>query len=260
MALLKFFRPAGAHENEQTLATLFDSLEDVVLRIQHGDRLDYVNRCWTGLTGISKEQSLRRTLTSFFHPEDVHIWQQTLSDIAESRQSQLIWLRVIGPDEEIRWCEMRLQSMHQATLYPLSATLCDITPQVRADQVRNASHRSLSGLVSTIPAMIYRSRNNLSWTMEYISEGCEQVTGYKAEELMDQPQLSYGSMIEPQDAGDVWRQVQDAVSNHTTFELKYRICDAAGKRKTVLEKGQGIYSESGNVLGVQGVIFVTSSA
>lgn len=255
MALTALFRSRPAHSNEHSLAELFDSLEDVVLRIGAHDQLQYVNRCWSTLTGVSREHSLQRTLLSFIHPEDTGIWQQAVADVAESRHSQLIWLRMISADEDIRWCEMRLQSMHADSLYPLSATLCDITPQVRADQVKNASHRSLNGLVSSIPAMIYRSRNNLSWTMEYVSDGCETVTGYKAAELMDQPQLSYGSVIDPQDAGAVWQQVQEALAARQPFELKYRICDASGKRRTVLEKGCGIYAANGQVLGVQGVIF-----
>lgn len=257
MALLNFFRPQAINDSPQTLDYLLDSLEDVVLRIRDNDQLDYVNRCWTTLTGTSKEESLKRSLPSFIHPEDITVWQQAVNDIAEQRNSHLIWLRVMTADEELRWCEMRVQSMEQNNLYPLSATLCDITPQVRADQVRNASHRSLNGLVNGIPAMIYRARNNLSWSMEYISDGCEEVTGYKAGQLMNQPQLSYGSMIDPQDAGEVWRQVQQAIENHADFEIKYRICDANGKRKTVIDKGCGIYSANGSVLGVQGVIFDT---
>lgn len=256
MALTALFRSRQQSLNESSLAELFDSLEDVVMRIAGGDRLDYVNRCWTTLTGISREHSLLRTITSFIHPEDISVWTRALADITETRHSQLIWLRMISADEDIRWCEMRVQSMQPGSLYPLSATLCDITPQVRADQIKNAGHRSLNGLVSSIPAMIYRSRNNLSWTMEYVSDGCEAVTGYKAAELMDQPQLSYGSMIDPQDAGEVWRQVQQALTLHQPFELNYHICDAGGKRRRVTEKGCGIYAANGEVLGVQGVIFI----
>ncbi len=255
MALLNLFQPQPMADNEQNLSLLLESLEDVVVRIAENDRLDYVNGCWTRLTGTSREESLKRALTSFVHPEDMEIWKKAKRVIAENGSGQLIWLRLISADDDVHWCEIRLQPMTGGNLYPMSATVCDITPQVRTDQVRNASLRSLKGLVNDIPVMIYRARNNLSWTMEYVSDGCEEVTGYRAEQLINQPQLSYGSLIDPEDAGAVWRQVQEAIESHSVFEIRYRITDAAGKSRMVIDKGRGIYSDNGNVLGVQGVIF-----
>ncbi len=259
MTLLKFFRTDPVTGPDYSMNELLNSLKDVVFSVSDGDQLQYVNHCWETLTGVSKKDTVGRVLTSFFHPEDISIWQNALHDVAETRLSQLIWVRLVGPDDELRWCEMRLQSMRAGSLYPISATLCDITPQVRKEEVRHASLRSLNGLIRGVPAMLFRSRNNLSWTMEYVSDGCLEVTGYPAEQLMNQSQLSYGSMIDPQDAGYVWTAVQDALNNNTAYELKYRICDAEGKRRTVREKGRGIYSASGQVLGVQGAVFDSDS-
>ena len=53
--------------------------------------------------------------------------------------------------------------------------------------------------------------------------------------------------------------VEKAILRVSAYELKYRICDAEGKRRTVREKGRGIYSASGQVLGVQGVVFESDS-
>ncbi len=259
MALLNIFHPQTVTDDEQTLSGLLESLEDVVVRISDNDRLDYVNRCWSRLTGISRAESLNRTLTSFVHPEDMAIWKKAKRDIAEDGNSQLIWLRLISSDEDVHWCEIRLQPMKAGTIYPMSATVCDITPQVRTDQVRNASLRSLKSLVNDIPVMIYRARNNRSWTMEYVSDGCEEVTGYKAGQLINQPQLSYGSLIDPDDAGTVWQQVQEAIETGSVFEIRYRITDATGKSRMVIDKGRGIYSDNGSILGVQGVIFDIAS-
>ena len=258
MALLNLFRTESSPQLDYSMEQLLDSLEDVVLTVTQGDCLQYVNRCWETLTGVSKKDSSGRPLTAFLHPEDIHNWRMAVQEVTATRQSQMIWIRISGPDDDVRWCEMRLQSMNPGTLYPISATLCDITPQVREDEIRNASHRSLNGLVQNVPAMLFRSRNNLSWTMEYVSDGCLEVTGYHPEQLINESQLSYGSMIDAQDAGYVWSEVQDALRHKRPYELIYQICDADGKRRTVREKGRGIYSASGQVLGVQGVVFESS--
>jgi len=168
---------------------------------------------------------------------------------------EVIWLRLIAANGELRWCEMLLQAMETNTLYPLSATLYDITPKVRSDQVRHASHRSLQSLVDRLPAMLYRARNNISWSMEYVSEGCELITGYSAEIMLNQSQVSLGAMIHPEDAAYVWEQVQVALENQTAFNIQYRLTRADGQQILVQDKGRGLYSESGMVLGVEGIIF-----
>ncbi len=231
-----------------------DTLNDVVLRINKTQQIEYVNQCWEQISGCSKQQTQGRYLGDFLHPEDKTLWQQTIRKIDQQNTSQHIWIRFIGKDNEIRWCEMRIQSMHPRQLYPLSATLCDITPLVRKDQLKNASYRSLTGLVNRIPAMIYRSRNDKNWTMEYVSDGCLELSGYSAEQLLNQSQLSFGSLIHPEDASDVWAEVQIALENMTEFELTYRLFHESGDCQYVLDKGKGIYSDTGSILGVEGVI------
>ena len=237
-----------------------DTLNDVVLLINKTQQIEYVNQCWQQISGCSKQKTQGRYLPDFLHPEDKTLWQHTIRKLDQKQTSQHIWIRFIGIDDEIRWCEMRIQSMHPNQLYPLSATLCDITPLVRKDQLKNASYRSLTGLVNRIPAMIYRSRNDRNWTMEYVSDGCLELSGYSAEQLLNQSQLSFGSLIHPEDASEVWADVQIALENMTEFELSYRLVHESGNCQYVLDKGKGIYSDTGAILGVEGIIIAVKSA
>jgi PAS domain S-box-containing protein len=236
-----------------------DTLNDVVLLINKTQQIEYVNQCWEQISGCSKQKTQGRYLPDFLHPEDKILWQQTIRKLDQKNTSQHIWIRFIGIDNEIRWCEMRIQSMHPNQIYPLSATLCDITPLVRKDQLKNAHYRSLTGLVNRIPAMIYRARNDKNWTMEYVSDGCMALSGYTTEQLLNQSQLSFGSLIHPEDASNVWAEVQIALEHMTGFELTYRLFHESGDCQYVLEKGAGIYSNTGAILGVEGVIIAVKS-
>jgi len=255
MTILKWpHKPASAQPDATQLNQLFNSLSDVVMLLDEQHQVQLINQCWERITGFSVEQTQGRQFEDFLHPEDIPNWTRLLQNMrADSKE--VIWLRLISASGELRWCEMLLQAMEPNTLYPLSATLYDITPKVRSEQVRHASHRSLQSLVDRLPAMLYRARNNISWSMEYVSEGCELITGYSAENMLNQSQVSLGAMIHSEDAAYVWEQVQVALENQTAFNIQYRLTRADGQQILVQDKGRGLYSESGMVLGVEGIIF-----
>ena len=255
MTLLKWpLKTLSADHSSAHLLLLLNSLSDVVMMLNEQHQITLINHCWQKMTGISVESTQGQPFTNFLHPEDIPNWSQLLQNM-RTDSNEVIWFRLISASGELRWCEMRLQSLHKSQLYPMSATLCDITPQVRDEQVRHASYRSLQSLVNRLPAMLYRTRNNISWSMEYVSEGCELITGYSAENMLNQSQISLGAMIHTEDAKYVWEQVQVALEQHTTFNIQYRLTRANGQEIVVLDKGRGLYSDSGMVLGVEGIIF-----
>lgn len=255
MKLLKWpYKDHSAQTSSSALQQLLDSLNDVVLILDNDHQVQFINQCWQSITGIAIKDTLNRTFTDFVHPEDRASWNKLSQNIKQTSK-EIIWLRLITENREIRWCEIRLQPMQSDSIYPLSATLCDITPQIRLEQTRHAGHRSLQSLIDRLPAMLYRARNNKSWTMEYVSSGCELITGYSVEKLLNQSQICLGSMIHHDDTTPVWEQVQLALQKQTTFDLQYRVIRADGTQITVQDKGRGLYSESGMILGVEGIIF-----
>jgi len=59
---------------------------------------------------------------------------------------------------------------------------------------RKERERQLSTLMDNIPGMVYRCRNEPGWPMEFVSEGCQELTGYDPEAL-ESDDLSYGADI-----------------------------------------------------------------
>lgn len=244
---------ANSNVTDANLWSVLNSLGDVVLVLDQQLRITLINQSWNTITQVPVADTLNQPLTDFIHPEDLPSWQNTLKTL-QDQGSALIWFRLLCADGDIRWCEMRLQPVDKHNAYPLSATLCDITPQVRNEQVKEAGYRSLQSLVNRLPAMLYRSRNNESWSMEYVNNGCEALTGYSPEALLNQSQVCLGTMIHPKDRDYVWEHVQIALQMHTGFDLHYRLIQASGREIRVRDKGQGLYSDSDMVLGVEGII------
>jgi len=120
------------------------------------------------------------------------------------------------------------------------AVVRDITERVSAEEALQESERRLSTLLSNLPGVAYRCRNNHKWTMEFVSDGCYDLTGYTPADLIEDRKLSYGSLIHKDDAARVWTDVQAAVHEHRPYQLTYRIITASGEEKCVWEQGRNV--------------------
>ncbi len=116
------------------------------------------------------------------------------------------------------------------------------------------SERKLSTLMSNLPGMAYRCRNDRAWTMEFVSDGCFELTGYQPGDLMASRTVSYEELIHFEDSEYVWHEVQGALQRQEPFKLVYRIVTAGGEEKWVWEQGRGVYSPSGELLFLEGII------
>ena len=130
----------------------------------------------------------------------------------------------------------------------------DITGRVRAESALRENERVLSTLLSNLPGMVYRCQNDADWTMEFISEGCRELTGYAPEELLGNLKTSYGLIIHSDDQRAVFDTVQTALRVRQPFELTYRIRTAGGAEKWVWERGRGIFAGNGELLALEGFV------
>ena len=134
--------------------------------------------------------------------------------------------------------------------------------ELEAGEIRHArtrksvreSERMLSTLIGNLPGMAYRCLNDDNWTMEFISEGCHELTGYAPGDLIGNRTLSYNELIHPDDRRPAWDQVQQALAKHQLFQLVYRIQTATGSEKWVWEQGQGVFEENGDLLALEGFV------
>nr|WP_242040756.1 PAS domain-containing protein [Coleofasciculus sp. FACHB-1120] len=93
--------------------------------------------------------------------------------------------------------------------------------------------------------------------MEAVSEDCYQLTGYSPFELIGNREICYAQLIHPDDREQVWNAIQAAVQENRPFQLVYRIITAVGEEKLVWEQGCGVFSESGELLALEGLIMIS---
>ncbi|MEX0959656.1 MAG: PAS domain S-box protein [Burkholderiales bacterium] len=117
-----------------------------------------------------------------------------------------------------------------------------------------ASEHRLAVLIGNLLGMVYRRRNDAHWTMDFVSDGVLELTGYRREELIGNRVIAFADLIHPEDRESVSRRVRDALVRHERFSIEYRLLDKAGAVKWVHETGVGIYETDGEVEVLEGFI------
>lgn len=124
----------------------------------------------------------------------------------------------------------------------------------RAEEALQESQRALSTLMSNLPGMAYRCRDDRERTIQFVSEGCFELTGYTPLGLTGNRETSFGRLIHPHDREMVWNEVQAALQTQRHFQITYRIVTAAGQEKWAWEQGRGVFSARGDLLAVEGFV------
>ena len=116
------------------------------------------------------------------------------------------------------------------------------------------SERSKSVFLSHLPGLAYRCYKDQDWTMQYVSQGCFNLTGYPPESLLYNRDLSYNDLISPEYRVALWNEWERILAKREPFKHEYEIITATGEKKWVLELGQGIYNEQGEVEALEGIV------
>ena len=122
------------------------------------------------------------------------------------------------------------------------------------------SQRRLETLVANLPGMAYRCVNDTNWTMTYVSDGCESVTGYKREDLENNTRIPYADLIHIDDREPLWAKCQKSLDARMPCMNEYRIVDAHGNERWVAERASGVYDPAGELLFIDGFIQDITSA
>lgn len=130
----------------------------------------------------------------------------------------------------------------------------DITARKQAELALRESERKYAAVLSNMPGIAYRCRNDRNWTMIFVSKGSLELTGYHPDELIDNKVKAFNDIIVPEYREYLWKEWQTALTRREKFTGEYQIVTKEGHKKWVWEQGQGIYSENGEVIALEGFI------
>jgi PAS domain S-box-containing protein len=130
----------------------------------------------------------------------------------------------------------------------------DITERKKREAVQREQERATATLFSNLPGMAYRCLNDGDWTMEFVSAGCRDLTGYEPDALIGNRLKSFEAIIEPEDRKAVREIVSRAVERGEAFEITYRIRPREGGIKWVWERGRAVPGPDGPSRALEGFL------
>ncbi|ELZ85921.1 HTR-like protein [Haloferax elongans ATCC BAA-1513] len=126
--------------------------------------------------------------------------------------------------------------------------------EYRAVEAQKESNRRFSTLIRAMPGVAYRSPIDSAWPMDFVSEGCRELTGYDPAELESGEVMWGADIVHPEHRGDGWDEILAAVEAGDRFDRTYRIRTRDGETKWVREQGLGVM-EDGEAVAIEGYIF-----
>jgi len=212
-------------------------------------------------TGYEPEELLGKSPFEFIHPDDKKRLFPILKNYVNAKIKKLLTGKELPAtkriefrfkDKEGNWRDF--QSTGNIAGNQLLFITRDITENKKMEKELRVNQHNLSTLMNNLPGMSYRCRNDQDWTMEFVSEGCVDLTGYRPEEIINNKVISFGQLIHKDDRDYVWNKVQAGLKNRNRYTLVYRIKTADGKEKWVWEQAQGVFTDNGKLLHIEGFI------
>lgn len=115
-------------------------------------------------------------------------------------------------------------------------------------------HATLGRLIGNLGGFLYRRRHDRRWTMEFVSAGSRDITGYDPHRFLANGSLAFADLISRCDFERVNECVRDAIHQRRRASVEYFIRAAHGVWIQVEDRFTPVVSAAGKLLAIEGII------
>lgn len=133
-------------------------------------------------------------------------------------------------------------------------SISDLITQIFIHNKLLTSVAHYESLLANMPSAAYRCKYDKDWSFVYLSQGIRHITGYDADEIIDNRKVRFVDLIHPDDRVRVEEVVRQSLQGDNKFELEYRLFNKAGELCWVSEFGRVIRDGDGGAAYLDGVI------
>ncbi len=116
------------------------------------------------------------------------------------------------------------------------------------------NERKFRTLVDNIPGAVYRCAFDPDWTIEYVSDDIEAITGYPASGFLGSRETTWRTIEHPDESEAFAEHIRACLDAREPFDYIYRIVRADGEIRWVQDRGQAVYAPNGDVRWIDGIL------
>jgi PAS domain S-box-containing protein len=237
----------------------YEVFQDIPLPYQSLDENGnflFVNQAYVNALGYSKDELIGKNFAGLLHEDSVEKFKTCFArfnSLSEINEVEFELKRKNGEVISVQFSG-KIQRDEAGNFLRSHCVFHNITEQKRTETELKESRRRLNTLMDNLPGMAYRCQNDHSWTMEFVSKGCLELTGFEASALIGNSETSYAKLIHEEDRDKIWNEIQKAIKAKQHFKFIYRIFTANHELKWVWEQGQGIFDQNEKLIALEGFV------
>ena len=227
-----------ALESERRLKATLDTAVDGIITIDSLGTIVSANQATERLLGWSESELLGNNV-NILVPEPHHSNHDGyLQRYLKTREA-----RIIGSGREVQALhkngekiDIRLGIGHVkiARNDYFVAFISDIRQRLKMESALRENEERLRSLISNIPGIAFRCMNDKHWSMIFISDAVESITGYPAADFkLPNPKRNFSELYHPDDI----EKIYSAITEQTSYNLEYRIIRKDGEIRWLMEYG-----------------------
>lgn len=242
-------------ESKESYEALVENLPEGVV-IYTANQILYANVGAHQIANVNQQDGAgnKYTVFDFVLPKFKAEIEKKIKLILNGKTFGAVEMKLVTTDGRVIDIEARSNVIFYKGKKAIQAIFNEITYRKQVEKSLRESERQLSTLISNLQGMAYRCKNDKKWSMEFVSEGCYELTGYLKNEIINNKEVSFSNLIVKEERKYVWDIVQEAVNNKRIFNVIYRIKTKSGEIKWLHEQGKGIFDENNELLALEGFV------
>ena len=218
-----------------------------------------INRAGCEIIGLDRDSIVGENWIERFVPESCKDETRKImktagtGNLSEFTSHENLILTQGGNERTVEWKNVLLHDGRGNTTGVLAAG-SDISDLKATMDALRESERSKSVLLANLQGMAYSCKYDPKWTMQFVSQGCYELTGYQPDDLIGNKTLSFDDLILEKYRTMIWEETKRAIDEKRSCRYEYEIETASRKRKWVLDINQAVYGGDGEVAALEGII------
>jgi PAS domain S-box-containing protein len=116
----------------------------------------------------------------------------------------------------------------------------DLTEKILSNDLAKSTDEKFKILAENVPGAIYLCHNDDDYSVIYLNDHIEVITGYTAHEFYSK-QITFAKLFHPEDVPYINEAVGQSIKRKTPFSIRYRMKHKSGEWRWIEETGVGVF-------------------